>query len=596
MEKEKWKPVANYVGKYEVSNLGRVKRLKEDVVRSNGKNMIICEKILSANNDDGYLVVSLSKHGYGKRFYVHVLVAKAFIENPKGKPFVNHVDGNRGNPIAENLEWVTQSENMKHSINMMPTHEEKEKKRTEIPAGEKEIWKDIKGFENLYEVSNFGMVRRLEGILEDRLGRKRMVPERMLKLRKTSKGKYMVELCKDNKSKFSYIHRLVAEAFLPNPNNKSFVSHIDGYVDNNSAFNLKWETYTEISKLKKFSKYVVGAPEISITGEELWRDIEGFETYYQVSNFGRVRSLNREIVKKRGGIIELKGRFMNIKLKKGYSIVRLSKNGKRQNVFMHRLVAQAFISNPNNKPIVNHINNIKHDNRVENLEWATHKENTQHMTIQFRGTAKAVKQYDLQGKFIKEYPSVANASKETGINYLTLIDMFKRKKQMCAGYQWKWANDDSEVTLYKDPSEKVVNQYTLSGEFLQTFPSILAAAEHLQALGMEKACGSSISKACIGKQDYAYGFQWRHNGDERPILNLKKRINRIVQLKMNGQFIKIHDHIRAAEKDLGINLNTSGISKCCNGRQKSAHGYIWLKEDNYINWIKQKNLFQHPSI
>ena len=196
----------------------------------------------------------------------------------------------------------------------------------------------------------------------------------------------------------------------------------------------------------------------------------------QVSNFGRVKSLERVITAGRGGgKRELKGRLMQIKLKKGYSYVKLTKNGKGKNIFVHQLVAQAFISNPENKPIVNHVNNITYDNRVENLEWVTYEENVQHMVSQDRGTAKAVKQYDLEGKFLKEFSSLKKASEETDVNYLTLVDMFKRKKQMCAGYIWKWADDDIEIKPYKDPSEVEVNQYTLSGELLQKFPSIKAA-------------------------------------------------------------------------------------------------------------------------
>jgi hypothetical protein len=173
--------------------------------------------------------------------------------------------------------------------------------------------------------------------------------------------------------------------------------------------------------------------------------------------------------------------------------------------------------------------------------------------------------------------------------------MFKRKKQMCAGYQWKWADDDTEIKHYKDPSEVEVNQYTLTGELLQKFPSLLAAAEHLKNQGIEKACPSSISKVCIGKVNYAYGFQWRHARDERLLLYLKKRINRIVQLTMDGQFIKLHGHIRAAEINLEIKINTSGISKCCNGRQKSAHGFKWMREDDYLKMKQQEKAKQHAS-
>ncbi|OLS33355.1 NUMOD4 domain-containing protein [Bacillus sp. MRMR6] len=388
MEEETWKPIKNYEGNYEVSNLGRVKSLKRDVLRRDGYVNKVIEKILSPVIAEGYLIIGLYMDNKGKKFYVHKLVAEAFIPNPDNKPFVNHIDRDRSNPKVENLEWVTQRENMKHSVKTTPIVEDKVIERTEIPAGAIEIWREIKGFETFYEVSNFARIRRLEGFIIDSTGRKRRIQEKILKPRKTSNNRYMVELRKGNEGKCIYIHRLVADAFLPNPGNKSLISHIDGYTGNNIVFNLKWATSSEISKLKSHSeKYGGGkAPEILITEDEIWKNIQGYEGYYQISNFGQVIGLERVVIGSRGSKRQIKENLMHIKLKKGYSMVRLSKNGERQNKLVHKLVAEAFITNPENKPTVNHINNITNDNRVENLEWVTQKENIQHMVLQNRGT------------------------------------------------------------------------------------------------------------------------------------------------------------------------------------------------------------------
>lgn len=103
---------------------------------------------------------------------------------------------------------------------------------------------------------------------------------------------------------------------------------------------------------------------------EIWKDIEGFEGLYQVSNLGRVKSMNYN----RTG----KEKILKKSVTHGYERVVLYKDKKQYNKNVHRLVAGSFIDNPNNLESVNHINGIKTDNRAENLEWVTCKENNIH--------------------------------------------------------------------------------------------------------------------------------------------------------------------------------------------------------------------------
>lgn len=111
--------------------------------------------------------------------------------------------------------------------------------------------------------------------------------------------------------------------------------------------------------------------------EEVWKDIEGFENFYQVSTLGRIRSLDR-YVRGKDKLRLIKSRIKNPQIRNGYYRVSLSKNLFVKAFDVHRLVAQTFIPNPKNKEQVNHKNGIKTDNRVDNLEWVTRKENVQH--------------------------------------------------------------------------------------------------------------------------------------------------------------------------------------------------------------------------
>ena len=112
---------------------------------------------------------------------------------------------------------------------------------------------------------------------------------------------------------------------------------------------------------------------------EVFVDIPGYEGYYQVSNYGNVRSLDRVIKEKTGKTQTLKGRILKLRINPGgYYYVEFSKNGNRATFAIHQLVAQAFLDNPDNKPTVNHINGNKLNNSLSNLEWATYSENLEH--------------------------------------------------------------------------------------------------------------------------------------------------------------------------------------------------------------------------
>lgn len=171
---------------------------------------------------------------------------------------------------------------------------------------------------------------------------------------------------------------------------------------------------------------------------EEWRDIRDLEGYFQVSNLGRIRALDRHIVKV-GVNQTIKGRMLKgHKGKNGYIKTNFSKNGVLYYRLIHRLVAEAFIPNPENKKNVNHKNGIKDDNRLENLEWATDSENSLHairtgLTRVRKGEeiyfSKITNRqaYFIKCMFFRDNMSVTQISKVTGLSGRMIADLVKER-------------------------------------------------------------------------------------------------------------------------------------------------------------------------
>jgi hypothetical protein len=187
--------------------------------------------------------------------------------------------------------------------------------------------------------------------------------------------------------------------------------------------------------------------------EEIWKDVAGYEGLYEVSNLGNVRSVartehvvqgNKEFDRTRNG------RAMVPDVSKyGYARVSLCKNGAMKHYLVHRLVAQAFLPNPDDLPQVNHRNEDKGDNRVDNLEWCTCLYNVNFGTgIQRRADTqkqgkrcKKVYQFTLDGKLVAEYPSLRGMQRATGFDYPNIREQIAGKYKHAYGYLWSYSND-----------------------------------------------------------------------------------------------------------------------------------------------------------
>ena len=176
---------------------------------------------------------------------------------------------------------------------------------------------------------------------------------------------------------------------------------------------------------------------------EIWKDIKGYEGWYQVSSQGRVRSLDRFINCTHNGKRKVSGRVLvGSNGGRGYVLVILTKNSKQTYKYVHRLVAEAFIPNPNNLPQINHKDENKTNNCVDNLEWCDGLYNINYGTVRERiikNTSKQVQQFDENMLFVKQYPSQIEASRETGI-LQGAISQSISKGCKAGGFYWKLAS------------------------------------------------------------------------------------------------------------------------------------------------------------
>lgn len=197
--------------------------------------------------------------------------------------------------------------------------------------------------------------------------------------------------------------------------------------------------------------------------EEVWKDIPDYEGYYQVSNLGKIKRLPRHKP------TDKRKTHNNIRkprlAENGYFRINLSKDNSVKWFGIHRLVALAFIPNPDNLPVINHKDENKQNNRVDNLEWCTHQYNREYGTARERQqktraanpndktarklvgekNSKAILQYSLSGKMIARYKSLSEASVATGVHISTIVRQCKGRtgntKRTLRTFRFEYAED-----------------------------------------------------------------------------------------------------------------------------------------------------------
>ena len=208
---------------------------------------------------------------------------------------------------------------------------------------------------------------------------------------------------------------------------------------------------------------------------EVWKDVKNYEGYYIVSSMGKVKSLDRIVLGKNGVSSFRSGKLKsNVTDRWGYLLVLLSKNNKQKLCRIHRLVAEAFIPNPENKPHIDHINTDKKDNRVENLRWATRSENMNNPLTKEKcremnkgkhhaeETKKKISEAG-KGRILSEeskkkigkgngkpvycieldkiFESTCEASRELGISQSSISLVCRGKRKTAGGYHWEYVDN-----------------------------------------------------------------------------------------------------------------------------------------------------------
>lgn len=181
---------------------------------------------------------------------------------------------------------------------------------------------------------------------------------------------------------------------------------------------------------------------------EVWKDVPNYEGIYKASNFGRIKMVKRTLIDSLGKKINKKEHILKPRTGNRYYMIALYKNGKREDLLLHRLIAQTFIPNPENKPFVNHKDENCFNNCSDNLMWCTQKENMNWGTINERmsknsKSKRKVNQYDMDGNFIKQWDCMTDFYKSKGLKLKTgIIECCKGRRQSHMGYKWKYADED----------------------------------------------------------------------------------------------------------------------------------------------------------
>lgn len=356
-----------------------------------------------------------------------------------------------------------------------------------------EIWKDIKGFEGRYQISNMGRVKKLS-VLYYRKYKKGPVlvhkhPESIVVPEIKAKSRVRLVNTKTGIDRIFDICYLVAFHFIDDYREGMEIRYKDGNIMNNTVDNL-----------------ILSFP-MTIPNEQ-WKDIKGFEGRYQVSNMGRVRSIDR-LLNNGYGVYVRKGQMLSLSENKGKGYLRVSLYRNHRDIKhyeVHRLVALHFVPGYKKGLVVNHKNEIKTDNRADNLEWCTYQYNLNY-SDHVAWKRKPLYQYDIDGNFIKKHKCGHQAEIELGFTIVHAV--YASKRGYTHGFLFSLEPRTKEYwkahSVKGSARRRAVIQYTDNMIFINRFNSIKEASI---ATGIKQM---AIIRCCQRKcTETKTGFIWRY--------------------------------------------------------------------------------------
>jgi hypothetical protein len=391
---EIWKDISGY-GNYEVSNLANIRNKTTNYV------------FKSKSPKQRYIQILLPKNNQNKSCALHRLVAQEFVENLENKPYVNHIDGNKRNNIASNLEWVTQSENMEHAFKTGLTS------NTNSHCEEIELLDKNDTIIKTFRTQNDAAI--YFGINQEEISR-------ILTEKKAGTKKYKQIIMKKDEFLIKIFNKNIEIANYFHLNDSTICSILKGKLNHKKTKDYTFEIITDIPKIRK--------KKIIVFNDEIWKDIPNYPDY-QISNLGHLQNkITKKYIKGSND-----GRYMRI------SFVR---NDSQHAI--HRLVAQVFIENLDNKPFVNHIDSNTYNNASSNLEWVTQSENMKHSLQSGNNkTAKKIIQYDKDGNQLKIWDSIKQIEKDLDIKHQTICNYCQKKEIYNCKFIFRFENEPLDI-------------------------------------------------------------------------------------------------------------------------------------------------------